>query len=280
MEDLYEADLHCHTNASDGLFSPRELVKLAKQKGLKVIAVTDHDTIGGWVEAERAGKEHGMEIIKGIEVNTEWHEQEVHILGYGIDNTADLSRQLHVIQEKREDRVYQILEKLKQLGKPLTEEDVLRFVKGDSVGRPHIAQAMVEQGYIKTVKEGFKEYLNIGAKAYVPRYILKPEQAIKIIREARGVAVLAHPGDQKVSREVIASWVNYGLQGLEVSHPEHSPEVEEYYIEIVGEMDLLATGGSDFHGEGIKPEISLGKWGASLQQVSKLKFLILKAKAG
>jgi predicted metal-dependent phosphoesterase TrpH len=266
----YEADLHCHTTASDGLLSPTELVQLAAKLGLKGIGITDHDTIRGWKEAEEAGANYQIRILKGIELNTDWQGTEIHILGYEVDSSSDyLADKLKVLRNAREKRMVKILERFKDLGIKISVEDVQQFAQGESIGRPHIAQALIQRGYVGNIREAFDRYIGQGAPAYVSRYKLTPEEGIRIIREAHGVAVLAHPGVHHVE-EGIPAWVKAGLQGIEVLHSQHSPDDEMRYLKIAQESGLLTTGGSDFHGEACKPGVNLGGWGVSFKVIQQI----------
>lgn len=266
----YEADLHCHTTASDGQLSPGALIRLAAEKGLQAIAITDHDTISGWAEAEEAAKQVHIVLLKGIEINTDWEGKEVHILGYGMDNQdSALKLRLADLQEKRLARIKKIIEKLDAVGFHISFAEVMQLVKGQSAGRPHVAQIMQKKGFVASVKEAFDKYLRIGAPAYVPRYKLTPIQAIQIIQDAGGVPVIAHPGAQCLEKE-IGDWVNAGLKGIEVIHPDHSFEDNIRYRIIAEQFCLVATGGSDYHGPGIKQGINLGDWGVSIEVVEKI----------
>ena len=271
---LYEADLHCHTTASDGLLTPTELVRTAAELGIKGIGVTDHDTIQGWKEAEEAGANYQIQILRGIELNTNWHGKEVHILGYEVDGSSrDLNDKLGCLRKAREQRMLEILERLKLQGVDLSDSEVQQFAQGESIGRPHIAQALLERGYISTIREGFDRYIGMGAPAYVPRYKLTPEEGIELVRAAHGVAVLAHPGVQRLE-EGIPSWVEVGLQGIEVLHSEHNSDDERIFRDLAKEYDLLTTGGSDFHGEARKPGVKLGHWGVSLEVIQQILNLV------
>ncbi|MFZ3132460.1 MAG: PHP domain-containing protein [Desulfosporosinus sp.] len=268
--DLYEADLHCHTTASDGLLSPTELVQLAAQLGLKGIGITDHDTIQGWQEAEEAGANYQIRILKGIELNTNWYGKEVHILGYEADSSSNyLTDKLRDLRNARKQRMLKIIDRLKDLGINITFDEVQQFAQGESIGRPHVAQALIARGYVRDVKEGFDRYIGIGAPAYIPSYKLTSEEGIHLIREAHGVAVLAHPGVHRLE-EGIPDWVKAGLQGIEVRHSQHNPDDEKRYLEIAQEYRLLTTGGSDFHGEACKPGVNLGGWGVSLDVLQRI----------
>lgn len=266
-----EADLHCHTSASDGLLTPWELVKSAAEKGLKAIGITDHDTLSGWKEADLAGKHFGIDIVRGVELNTDWGGVEVHILGYEMNSQVTLIEdKLSELREARFRRVYSIVEKLQDLGVPIQKAEVEKVTKGESVGRPHIAQVLVNKGVVGSIREAFDHYIGAGAPAYVPRYKITPEEAIVLVRKAGGVAVLAHPGIYSLDKG-IAQWVNAGLQGIEVCHSEHTKEDEKKYRELAKEYGLLMTGGSDFHGEERKPGVHLGGWGTCYEVVKKIR---------
>lgn len=268
-----EVDLHCHTTASDGLLTPWELVKSAADIGLKAIAITDHDTISGWEEAEKAGKIFGVEIIKGVELNTDWSGVEVHILGYEIDPSKTvLQDKLRELREARQIRIFKMIKKLQELGIPISKSEVEEGSRGESIGRPHIAQILVEKGIVSSQGEAFDRFLVPGAPAFVPRMKITPEEGIRLIRQGGGVAVLAHPGIHSVEKG-LPQWIKAGLQGIEVSHSEHSPAQEKKYKELAKKYGLLMTGGSDFHGEDRKPGVSLGKWGTSYNVVEELKKL-------
>jgi len=271
---LYEADLHCHTTASDGLLTPTELVVLAAELGLKGIGITDHDTIQGWKEAEEAGDKHQIRILRGIELSTEWQGREVHILGYEMDGSSnDLNEKLGFMRAAREQRMLKILDCLKAQGIHISVDEVQQFAQGESIGRPHIARALMERGFVRSIGEGFDRYIGNGAPAYVPRFKLTPEEGIEIVRAAHGVAVLAHPGVHRLE-EGIPDWIEAGLQGIEVLHSDHKPEDEKKYGAIAKEYHLLATGGSDFHGEVLKPGVRLGRWGVSLKVIQNILDLV------
>lgn len=270
---LYEADLHCHTTASDGLLSPRELVRLAAGLGLKGIGITDHDTIQGWREAEEAGSEYRIQVLKGIELNTDWRGKEVHLLGYEVDNTSSyLNDKLKSLLHAREQRMLEILERLAAMGVSISAEEVRELKQGESIGRPHIAQVLIDRGFAQNIKDAFEHYIGLGAPAYVPRYKLSIEEGIELVRKAHGIPVLAHPGMQKLD-EGIPAWVEVGLQGIEVLHSEHKPDDIIRYRTIAQKYKLLMTGGSDFHGEARKPGVGLGQWGVSLQVLEHIQAL-------
>lgn len=266
----YEADLHCHTTASDGLLTPTELVRLVAKLGLKCIAITDHDTIQGWEEAMQAGSIYQIQILRGIELNTDWQGKEVHIIGYELDRSSGyLDEKLKSLREARIQRMLEILERLKALGIVISEDDVRQFAQGESIGRPHIAQVLLTRGFIQSIREGFERYIGMGAPAYVPRHKLSTEAGIELIRKAQGVAVLAHPGINRLE-EGISALVDIGLQGIEVWHSSHKLEDIKRYSTIAKQYHLITTGGSDFHGEVQKPGVEVGAWGVSLDVVEQI----------
>lgn len=273
MTDRVEADLHCHTTCSDGTLTPRELIRAAKSTGLLAIGITDHDTISGWDEAENAGREFLVVILRGIELNTDWKGTEVHVLGYELDQgSVYLHDYLRELRSAREKRMLLMLEKLRGIGIRIELDEVRTVTTGQVIGRPHLAQVLVKRGFSRSIKDAFQQYIGTGAPAYVPRYKLTTEDGIRLIRNAGGVAVLAHPGVQGLEAE-IPFWVVGGLQGIEVVHSEHSLDDEKRYRKIAESNSLLMTGGSDFHGENIKPGVHLGGWGVSLEVVQQIKDL-------
>lgn len=270
---LYEADLHCHTTESDGLLTPRELIHLAADLGLKGIGITDHDTIQGWREAEAAGSYYKIQVLRGIELNTDWQGKEVHILGYEVDNASCyLNEKLRSLRDAREQRMIEILKRLATQGIFIYADEVRKLTKGESIGRPHIAQVLIERGFVKNIKEAFDRYIGMGAPAYVPRYKLTTEEGIELVRQAHGIPVLAHPGMQRLD-EGIPAWVEVGLQGIEVLHSEHKSDDVSRYRAIAQQYKLLMTGGSDFHGEARKPGVELGRWGVPLRILEQIKAL-------
>jgi predicted metal-dependent phosphoesterase TrpH len=242
------ADLHSHTTASDGALSPRELVKLAARHGVRVLAVTDHDSVSGLPEAiDEAGK-HGIEIVPGLEINCDVTGAEIHVLGYCVDWRAEWFEAFLAEQRaERTARVHRMVERLGELGLPLTAEEVFAICKEGSPGRPHVAQAMVKRGYVKSVREAFDRYLRTNGPANVPRRRLTPVEAVQVIRRARGVPVLAHPGLANRD-ELIPELVEAGLAGIETFYPEHSAGQIEAYRALCRARGLVATGGSDYHG--------------------------------
>lgn len=257
-------DLHTHSTASDGSLPPREVVRLAKARGLTAIALTDHDTIEGLAEAVAAGQELGLEVIPGVEISARHPRGSMHILGYFLDwQSPLLAQRLAVLQQARADRNPQIIAKLNALGIPLTLAQVEAVSGGGQVGRPHIARALWEAGYVGSIQEAFDIYLGNDGKAYVSKFRFPPAEAIAMIREAGGVAVLAHPftlnpADVAELRALLAELTALGLAGVECYYPEHTPEQEALYLALAREFNLAVSGGSDFHGDN-KPEVELGR---------------------
>ncbi|ABO50435.1 PHP C-terminal domain protein [Desulforamulus reducens MI-1] len=242
------ADLHIHTTASDGSDTPSEVVHKALEIGLRAIAISDHDTMDGVLEAERAAEKFNLEVISGVEVNTFFEGKEIHILGYLIDPCNEkFVAKLKELQGDRMTRIKKMVDKLNKLNIKIELERVLELSSGGSVGRPHIARALVERGYVLTLQEAFTNYLGVGKPAFVSREKLSPKEAIRLITRAKGVPVLAHPGLSKINTYLL-DLVNEGLKGLEVWHKNHTPLMVEYYAEIAKKYNLVPTGGSDYHG--------------------------------
>jgi hypothetical protein len=242
-------DLHTHTTASDGALAPRELVELAWRHGVRVLAVTDHDSTEGLAEAQAAAAAcGGVTIVPGLEINCDVEGGEVHVLGYGVDHQAVWFQDfLRAQRAERVARVHRIAERLAELGMPIDPAEVFALVKEGSPGRPHVARVMVARGYVKSMREAFDRYLHTGGPAHVPRKRLTPGEAVAVILRARGVPVLAHPGvggKDAMIPELIAA----GLMGIECYYAEHSAAQRTTYLEICLRHDLVATGGSDFHG--------------------------------
>jgi predicted metal-dependent phosphoesterase TrpH len=245
-------DLHSHTTASDGKLAPRELVALAARHGVTTLAVTDHDSTSGIAEARAAAAAHpGLTIVPGIEINCDVDGSEIHVLGYFIDLEAGWFQEfLNEQRAERVARVHRVLEKLAALNVFIDADDVFSLVQEGSAGRPHIAQAMVHRGYVRTVQEAFDRYLKTGGPASAPRRRLEPAQAVAVIRKARGVPVLAHPG--LANRDpMIGPLVDGGLLGIESYYPEHSAAQTQVYLDLCRRHGIVATGGSDFHGKGV-----------------------------
>lgn len=251
-------DLHIHTTESDGTLTPSQVVRYAKEKGLKAIAITDHDTIHGNEEAIKEGVNEGVEVIPGVEISVDYSPGTMHMLGYFI-TTEDpiLNEKLTLLQDSRADRNPRIIEKLNKLGLSLTYDEVVQVSGGGQVGRPHMAQVLMKKGYTKSIKEAFDKYLGKGAPAYLDKFRLSAVEAITMITDAGGIPVLAHPFTLycKSSDELdalVEKLVNQGLQGLEVYYSEHDERKTSSYKLLAKRYNLAITGGSDFHGKNMK----------------------------
>lgn len=256
-------DLHSHTTASDGTFRPRRLVKRAVKNGVRVLAVTDHDTTAGLPEAYEEAARWSIDIVAGIEINTEFHEREVHILGYFIDaENVALQQRLAYVRERRHTRIRRILDRLHELGLDISEDDVARHARGDSLGRPHVAQALVARKHATHVADAFDRLLGRDRPAYVPRESLSAPEAIALIRGAGGVPVLAHPMYLQ-SDAIIEELIAAGLGGIEANYPTHTLAHREHFVDLARAHGLGVTGGSDFHGPQIK-RIDVGEIDFSL----------------
>ena len=246
-------DLHTHTTASDGTYAPRDLVAEAASRGVRVLAVTDHDSTEGLAEAiDEAERRRPLEIIPGIEINCDVEGAEIHVLGYLMDWQAEWFQDFCREQRReRRARIYRMVEQLAAIGMPLDADEVFAIVKEGSAGRPHVAQVMVTRGYVKTVREAFDKYLGSGKPGHVPRKKVTPEDAVRIIRKAGGVPVFAHPGLADRD-ELIPGLIAAGLMGIECYYTEHSAAQRATYLQICKDHDLVATGGSDFHGPKVR----------------------------
>ncbi len=262
------ADLHTHTTASDGSLTPSELVELARDVGLAAVSVTDHDTVDGLEEALIAGERNGVEVIAGVEISVDF-KTEMHILGYfpgkaykGIVNVLERLREI------RNERNPKIISKLNEMGFDITLGEVLKEASGEVVGRLHIAKVLAKKGYVKNTNEAFEKYLLQGRPAYFKKEKLTPQQGIEAILNAGGVPVLAHPiflhlGTDELD-ELVSNLALVGLKGIEAYYVENSEEDTKILLEIASKYNLVATGGSDFHGS-FKPTIALGKGHGNLQ---------------
>mgnify|MGYP001590940594 CR=1 FL=1 len=267
------ADLHIHTHYSDSTLSAGEVVEASIRNGLSCIAIADHDTVEGIGFVKEAALGKGLEVIAGIELSSEYSNQEIHILGYLMDCENDFFLQKLVeMQKVRVKRIKLILDKLKKAGiNNITADEIYALSKSNSVGRPHVAAILQQKGWVTDLRQAFDKYLAEGACAYVGKYQQTPYEAIKFIREAGGVAVLAHPMVTQRD-ELIPSFVEAGLQGIEAYYPNCSPAVIDYYANIAKKNNLLLTGGSDAHGEG-KTHTYIGKVKIPYELVEKLKAL-------
>jgi 3',5'-nucleoside bisphosphate phosphatase len=262
-------DLHIHSTASDGTFSPSEIVQLASRAGLKAIAITDHDTLEGSRQALAQGIPSPLHFLTGVEISAQppagcAANGSLHILGYGIDpNHGELDQTLNKFQQVRNERTHRILDRLQHLGMPLTMAQVMAEVGQGAASRPHVASAMVKAGIVADIDEAFQRYLSKGCPAYVGKERLSCPQTFELIQAAGGIPVLAHPclipcqGDRELA-DLVASLCKIGLKGIEAYYTEHSPQAVAQYIALAEKFGLAVTGGSDFHGR-VTPHVQMGK---------------------
>jgi predicted metal-dependent phosphoesterase TrpH len=263
-------DLHIHTTFSDGLLSPEQVIEKAKERGLSAVGIVDHDAVGGIEPAIRKGKELGVEVVPAVELSCIIGENDIHIIGYYIDyRNKKLNNILTGIQNKRLERAKKIVEKLTEQGAEVELERVLELAGNGAVGRPHIAQALLEEGHISCYDEAFWKFIGYHCPAYVPKEKYSPEQAIKLIRDFHGVSVLAHPLSYN-NRSIIDYLIEQGIQGLEVWRPDHRDNDIKYLLGLTTNHNLLATGGTDCHG-GRKGKIQIGETKIPYKYVKALK---------
>jgi len=247
-------ELHTHSVYSDGTAAPAELVRMAAERGLKGFALTDHDTLEGVPEAMRYGRKLGIPVVSGIEISAKHREYSLHILGYGIDpNNQALLDWLARLQEGRIERNRNILEKLTRMGLPITEQELEQASVCGQTGRPHIARLMKDKGYVSCTQQAFKVYLGRNKPAWCSRLSYSAAEAITMLHQAGGLAVLAHPGmidkNMNVQPLLIPELAERGLDGLEVFYPTHNSRVKRRLQVLAEKYNLLCTGGSDYHGD-------------------------------
>jgi predicted metal-dependent phosphoesterase TrpH len=240
-------DLHSPSTASDGSRPPRAVVVAARAAGLSAIALTDHDTMAGVAEAADAGRQLGVRVVPGVELSAIDGDREVHVLGLHIERAAALETMLSEFRESRHARAEQIVAKLNALAIPITFDAVLAQAAGGAIGRPHIARALIAEGWARDSRDAFDRYLGAGKPAYVPKQRLSVAEAVALIHAGSGIAVLAHPGGDG-RREIVERFVALGLDGLEVRHPGHSAEDIARLGALVDFFRLVPSGGSDWHG--------------------------------
>ena len=242
------ADLHLHTNFSDGTYTPEELAAEAHRHGFKAIALTDHDTMEGCGRMATACGERGIEFIPATELTAEQDGIELHLLGYFLDcENPRLREQLAKFQSVRQKRIDDITQRLNRLGIPLKSETVFRLANCRAPGRPHVARALVQEGFCHSLDEAFERFLKKGKPAWAPKFKMSAAEATELIHQAGGVAVLAHPGLSRAD-ETIPALIRAGIDGLECFHTKHSTAVTEHYLELCEQHNLAVTGGSDCHG--------------------------------
>ncbi len=269
-------DLHVHTDASDGQFSPEQVVSLAKGKGISLLAITDHDTLDGLNKARKQALAEDIDILPGVEISA-GGANEVHILGYGIqEDMKRLHSLLRDMRREREERIRLMVKKLQQLGLAIGLEEIAS-PQADSLGRAHIGRVLVKKGFVDSLYDAFEKYLSPGRPGYEPRPKRKVSQVVRLLREEGAVPVIAHPGLLKMDPEdvrlLLHEWKDEGLMGLEAYHPSHLPAMTRVWDELARKCGLLVTGGSDFHGQdGRHMDIGamLSHWPTAGEDVSQL----------
>jgi predicted metal-dependent phosphoesterase TrpH len=264
-----EIDLHVHTTASDGTLTPSETVQLAKSRGVKAIAITDHDTVDGVEEAVEEGRRLSVEVIPGVEISANLKAGNLHLLGYFVDTGRGiLTEKLERLKRARSERNPRIIGRLNDLGVDITHDEIVQASGGGQIGRPHFAQVLVAKGYVASIDEAFRRYLARGAPAYVQKYRFKAKEAIDVILRAGGIPVLAHPytlnGTKKELERVLTELVHDGLRGIEAFYPDHNRDQIAQYHRAATQLGLIKTGGSDFHGTLVEKG-QLGEVGNGIQ---------------
>lgn len=259
-------DFHVHSNASDGSFSPHEVVRKAVEEGLEVIAITDHDTTAGIEEAAEAGEDYGVTVVPGVEISIDFQPGTSHLCGYFIDiDNDELKAGLQFVQDARRNRNPIMVRKLNDLGIDITMAQIVAQGGAGQIGRPHFAEVLVQKGYVKDTKEAFTKYLAKGTPCYVDKQRLSLEHAVGMIKSAGGVCVLAHPallgfGTEQEYRDYFRYAQNAGVAGVESYSSVHSAEENAMFKQLADELRMFSTGGSDFHGQ-TKPQVQLGVFG-------------------
>ena len=275
------ADLHTHTAASDGQYSPAELVKLAKKRGLSVLAVTDHDTIAGVDEAQRAGHELSLLVIRGVELSAKEHHN-FHILGYGFrDGDTQLSKLCEQLRAGRDDRKYKIVDFLQEKGVKIDLAEVEELAGGEVIARPHFAQVLVKHGYVSSNREAFDRYLDTEEfRQKVKRFKADARTCVEAIRDAGGKVSLAHPYQMGLPDDELEALVKqlagWGLDAIECYYPKYTRSQQDFYLHLAEQHGLHRSGGSDFHGEKVKPDIQLAKLSLELEWLPTLNTIITK----
>jgi predicted metal-dependent phosphoesterase TrpH len=265
-------DLHSHSKASDGQYPATEVAERAAAAGVGVWALCDHDTVAGLPDGAAAAARLGLRFVPGIELSAFLEKREIHLLGHFVDPAHDaLQRFEDFLALRRRARMEQIVEKLATLGVRITPASIEKWSGGKTIGRPHVARAIVETGAVATVKEAFDRFLGEGQPAYVQRYRLEADEAVRLVRSAGGTVTVAHPGVSKLERYDLERLKAAGIDGLEVHHADHNPSMREKYLRIAEALDLVPTAGSDYHGEAIAPDRHLGDVTMSREELARLE---------
>lgn len=258
MKHMMMVDLHTHTSASDGQYSPSQVVCMAKKAGITCLAVTDHDTISGLQEARGAGKEYGITVVRGIELGAK-EKRHLHIVGLGFcENAIELQMLCNKLRQSRDERKYRIVDFLREKGIEISLDEVTELAGGEVIARPHFAQVMLRHGYVSSIREAFDRYLDTDEYQRIERFKAPAAECIEVIHQGGGKAILAHPYQLGMTDDAleqqIAQLKDVGLDGIECYYPQHTPEMTRRYLEFAQKYDLYVSGGSDFHGEAVHPE--------------------------
>jgi predicted metal-dependent phosphoesterase TrpH len=265
-------DLHIHTTASDGKYNPAYIVNKAAEIGLKVISITDHDSIDGIEPAIKAAKSYPeLTLIPGVEISTDLTDGEAHILGYFIDYASpNFQKELEKFRDSRLGRGQHMVAKLNELGIKIDWARVQAIAGDGAIGRPHVAQAMLEKGYVKTFEEAFDKYIGHGGPAYVEREKMLPQEAVALILSARGIPVLAHPFTINDPEAMVVTLKSAGLIGIEAYYKDNTPEQIAITLQLAEKYNLIATGGSDYHGIDESKEVMMGGVEVPLEAAERL----------
>ncbi len=264
------ADLHIHTSYSDGTYSPSQVISESIKAGLSCISIVDHDSVDGLAPAIESSKGQGIEVLPGIELTSEYEGKEVHILGYLIDYTSKpFLEKLDKLKDIRIERVHKIVKKLKEVGIDIDSKLVFDLAQDGTVGRLHIARALVKERAVSNVYEAFQKFIGDKGPAYVCGFRFAPAEAVKFIKNAGGIPILAHPYSLN-NDDLIPLFVKFGIMGLEVHYPEHSQSLVNFYLGLADKFNLLVTGGSDCHGDA-KPDVKVGCVKIPYELVEKIK---------
>lgn len=269
---MIKADLHTHTKYSDGNLTPNQLIDLSLKSGISIISITDHDNVNGLNEAVRYGKSKGVQVIPGVEISADHDGQEIHILGYFIDfNNEKLRDYLISMRENRILRNEKIVQKLNDLGSNINFDTIIgKAGTGTSIGRPHIAMELNEEGFVNSYYDAFIKYIGDGKPAFIKKPNPPAKEVFKIISESGGLSFVAHPG-KHVREEMLINLIKDGLDGIETIHPSHSKDDINYFSTIAAEHFLLTSGGSDFHGGVKNDQKNFGNYFVSMNEVINMK---------
>jgi hypothetical protein len=270
--DPVYADLHTHTTCSDGRRAPDDLVRRAAERGLRVLSVTDHDTVEGLDAARAEAAAHDLCFLDGVELSVTLDGDELHLLAYGLDPQHEgLKTHLRRMQEARRDRAWTIVDRLRERGLEVEDEQLRDDIATThAVGRPHVAEALVRAGHVGTVREAFDRYLGQGGPGYVAKPAFAAQRALDLVHDAGGIGVLAHPGHWTSSSQ-IRGLVDAGLDGLEITHPSHDASLRGYYERLARGYDLILTGGSDYHGRTEAEDKAFGTMGMTRREWERFR---------